>query len=142
MSQFEAPQNQDRQAQKPPRSIAEWVTFSIASLILAGIVGLVCSLWVGKRHHQPPELSVTRSAETRQAAGQFYIPFQVINSGGGTAESVQVIAELTIDGEVAESGEQQVDFLSGGETQDGAFIFTRDPQQGELIIRVASYKLP
>jgi uncharacterized protein (TIGR02588 family) len=71
-----------------------------------------------------------------------FIFFEVMNQGGETAESVQITAELKIDGEVAETGEQQIDFLSSGEQEEGAFVFTQDPRHGELIIRVASYKLP
>ena len=40
------------------------------------------------------------------------------------------------------TGEQQIDFLSGGEIEEGAFIFSHHPQEGKLIVRVASYKLP
>ena len=64
------------------------------------------------------------------------------NTGGDTAESVQIIAELRVNGEVVESGEQQIDFLSRGETEEGAFIFSRNPSQGQLIVRSSSYKLP
>uniref|UniRef100_A0ACD5GPH3 TIGR02588 family protein n=1 Tax=Desertifilum tharense IPPAS B-1220 TaxID=1781255 RepID=A0ACD5GPH3_9CYAN len=74
--------------------------------------------------------------------GQYYVPFSVINSGGTTAEAVQVIAELRVNGSLLESGEQQIDFLASDERQEGAFVFTRNPQQAELTIRVASYKSP
>jgi uncharacterized protein (TIGR02588 family) len=87
-------------------------------------------------------LSITRQSDIREAPGQFYVPFSVTNSGGETAESVQVMAELRINGEVEEAGEQQIDFLASGEKEEGAFVFSRDPRQGELVIRVASYKLP
>jgi len=70
------------------------------------------------------------------------VPFTVTNTGGETAESVQIIAELRVNGEVLESGDQQIDFLSSGETQEGAFIFSRNPSQGQLIVRPSSYKLP
>ena len=126
---------------KPPRSPAEWTSFGIALLILATIVGLVVYQWLTQKN-QPPILSVSTSSEMRQVPGQFYVPFEVKNIGGETAESVQVIAELRIDGEVEESGEQQIDFLASGETEEGAFVFSRDPRQGELSMRVASYKLP
>jgi uncharacterized protein (TIGR02588 family) len=128
-------------ADKPPRSPAEWTSFGIALLILATIVGLVIYQWLTQKN-QPPILSVRTSSEMRQIPGQFYIPFEVKNIGGETAESVQVIAELRINGEVEESGEQQIDFLASGETEEGAFVFSRDPRQGELSMRVASYKLP
>lgn len=139
MSQSQA----DSQSPKQPfhRSPAEWITFTIASLILLAIAGLVVYEWLAKEK-QPPLLTVTPSAAIREAQGNFYLPFAVTNTGGSTAESVQVIAELRVNGEVEESGEQQIDFLSSGETEAGAFIFTRNPRDGELVLRVASYKLP
>lgn len=127
--------------QKPQRSPAEWTTFTIALFILAGIIGLVFHEWL-TQDSRPPVLSVSRPGEIRQAPGQYYVPFEVVNQGGETAESVQVIAELRINGEVEESGEQQIDFLASREKEEGAFVFSRDPRQGELTVRVASYKLP
>lgn len=127
--------------QQPTRSPAEWTTFSIALLIVAAIVGLVIYKWLTQKN-QPPIISISPSSEIREAPGQFYVPFEIENTGGETAESVQVIAELRIDGEVEESGEQQIDFLASGEKEEGAFVFSRDPRKGELVVRVASYKLP
>ena len=132
-----AEQNQE----KPPRSLAELVTFGMATAILSAIAGLVIYTWVTQKD-EPPNISVTSKDEIRQAQGQYQVQFQVTNTGGKTAESVQVIAELRTNGEVTETGEQQIDFLSSGETEEGAFIFTRNPRSGELRIRVASYKVP
>ena len=130
-----------QEEQKLTRSPAEWTTFSIALLILAAIAGLIIYKWVTLQD-RPPVLSVTPNPEIREVPGQYYVPFSITNTGGETAESVQVIAELSINGEVEESGEQQIDFLASGEKQEGAFVFSRDPREGELNIRVASYKLP
>ncbi len=141
MSQTNQDSNSSQQQQRPPRSLAEWVSFAIATCILALLVGLVLYDWATQKN-QPPLLSVTPKSEIRQAEGQFYVPFEITNTGGETAESVQIIAELSVNGKVEESGEQQIDFLSGGEKEEGAFVFTRNPQDGELIVRVASYKLP
>ncbi|WP_392534321.1 TIGR02588 family protein [Nostoc sp. C117] len=127
--------------QESKRSIAEWVTFSIASFILAIIVSLVGYTWLNDKN-QPPIISVTKKETIRQIDGQFYVSFEVMNKGGDTAESVQIIAELVIDGKVAASGEQQIDFLSSGESEEGAFVFSQNPSQGQLNLRIASYKLP
>ena len=127
--------------QKLSRSPAEWTTFLIALFILAGIIGLVFHEWL-TQDSKPPLLSVTYPSEIRQAPGQYYVPFEVMNKGGETVESVQIIAELRINDEVEESGEQQIDFLASGEKEEGAFVFSRDPRQGKLTVRVASYKLP
>ncbi len=133
--------NEDVQ-QRPKRNLAEWITFSIASLILVVIVGLVIYICTDEQNQQPPKITAFDDGKIRESSGQFYVPFSVTNTGGGTAESVQIIAELQVNGEVEQSSEQQIDFLSSGETEEGAFIFNRDPRQGKLMIRVASYKLP
>ena len=131
------PQDQDNE----PSSFAEWVSLGVSSTLLAVVLGQVVYLWVSDRHQQPSILQVSRS-EIRESEGDFYVPFEVTNIGGETAESVQVVAELQVDGVVVESGEQIVDFLSSQEKVDGAFVFSQNPQQGDLVIRVASYQKP
>ncbi len=127
--------------ERPQRSRAEWGSFVIALSLIAILIGLVAYNWLTK-NDEPPILSVSQTQPLREAGGQFYVSFKVTNTGGETAESVQVMAELRVNGEVIETGEQQIDFLSGGEENEGAFVFTQNPQKGELILRVASYKLP
>ncbi|BAT52059.1 hypothetical protein NOS3756_09900 [Nostoc sp. NIES-3756] len=127
--------------EKPPRSLAEIVTFGIALFILAIIIGLVGYIWLNE-DDKPPMLSVSKKQIVREVNGQFYVPFEIVNDGGETAESVQVVAELEIGGKVVETAEQQIDFLSSSEKEEGAFIFTKNPRQGKLIVRVASYKSP
>ncbi|GAA6615724.1 TIGR02588 family protein [Scytonema sp. NUACC26] len=131
----------EKEQQLPKRSLAEWVTFGSASFILAVVISLVCYTWINDKQ-EPPVLSISNKQATRQVNGQFYVPFEIVNTGGETAESIQVVGELRMNGEVMETGDVQIDFLSTNETEKGAFIFSRDPQQGELSIRVTSYKLP
>ncbi|XHX78373.1 MAG: TIGR02588 family protein [Stenomitos frigidus ULC029] len=133
---------QPNQPQPPKRSRAEWITLGIASFILATVVGLVGYTWLDEQQQQPPILSVLNTEPIRAAQGQFYVPITVTNSGGGTAESVHVLAELRISDTIVETGTLELDFLSSQEKREGAFIFSRDPRQGQLTLRVASYKLP
>jgi uncharacterized protein (TIGR02588 family) len=127
--------------QRRQRSFAEWITLSIASLIVASIVGLVLYSWL-KVGNLPPVLAIEQSGKIRQAEGNFYVPFTLTNKGGETADAVRVTAELRIDGKVEQRGEQQIDFLAGGEAEEGVFLFSRNPQSGELSLRVASYQKP
>lgn len=124
------------------RSLAEKVSFSIASGILATIVGLVLYLWASQERQNPPELSLQPIDAIREANGQFYVPYELTNTGGSTVESVRVLAELTVNGEVEESGEQEFGFLSSQESEEGAFVFSQDPRSGTLTLRVTGYKLP
>jgi uncharacterized protein (TIGR02588 family) len=90
---------------------------------------------------RPPVLRVQVLQPLREVDQQFYVPFSVANEGGESAEAIQIVAELRL-GESTETGEQKIDSLSGGETVQGSFVFTHDPQQGELVLRVASYREP
>lgn len=123
------------------RSLAEWVSFGVAAAILAAVAGLVVLLWV-RSPSTPPKITVTQSGAVRTVGDAFYVPFRVMNSGGLTADSVLVVAELLRDGEAIESSEQEFTFLSGGEVEEGAFVFAHDPRSGELRLRAGAYRLP
>ena len=55
---------------------------------------------------------------------------------------MQVIVELTVDGEVSADGEQLIDFLAGGEAEHIVFVLDRTAPEAETELRVASYKVP
>ena len=126
---------------KDSRSPAEKISFLLALGVLIAIISGVGYLWVSDRNQAPPVLQVS-AEQSEQREGTYYVPFTVKNSGGKTAASVQVIAELRVNDEIVEWGEQSVDFLSREETSMGAFLFVRNPADGELTVRVASYSVP
>ncbi|MGB3495155.1 MAG: TIGR02588 family protein [Elainellaceae cyanobacterium] len=137
----------DSQASEPlskprsRRSLAEWITFTIAALILSALVGLIIYDWQVNQS-RPPAFQVEVTESARVTDGRYYVPFSIQNTGGRIARTVQVTAELLLENGDNESGEQQIDFLSGNERKSGSFVFSHNPQQGELLIRVASYGLP
>lgn len=124
-----------------PTTTAEWISLAISSVLLIGVIALVGRLWASEQQRQPPILQVTQS-QIRQSADTFYVPFEVVNTGGKTAASVQVVAELQFNGITIESGEQILNFLSSQEKAAGAFVFSHDPRRGTLVIRIASYQDP
>lgn len=136
-----SPNSTDTSGRLTQRSAAEWVTFIVASVILLGLVGLILFDWQTNQN-QPPAFSVAVSEAVRVTDGRYYVPFAITNTGGRIARTVQVTAELHSPEADDETGEQQIDFLSGHETKAGSFVFTHDPQAGDLLVRVASYRLP
>ncbi len=123
------------------KSMAERVSFGVSLSIVGIIVALISFTWI-TGDNNPPILAISTESKIREINQQYYVPFTVSNSGGETAESVEVTASLFLDNKLAETGRQEIDFLSRQEKRSGEFIFTRNPQQGKLSIRVASYKLP
>ncbi|MGF1535445.1 MAG: TIGR02588 family protein [Elainellaceae cyanobacterium] len=133
---------QDTSAPTPRegRSLAEWVTLCTSLVVLVGLVGLVIFDWQINQN-RPPAFRVEITESARVTDGHYYVPFSIVNTGGRIARTVQVTAELQVD-EATETGEQQIDFLSGNERKHGSFVFDHNPQSGALMIRVASYRLP
>ncbi len=123
----------------PRRSLAEKVSLSISLFLVSIIVALICYTWI-TGDTNPPILSIS-TAKTREVNQQYYVPFTITNSGGKTATSVEITAEL-VTSETTQFGRQEIDFLSRQETQSGEFIFNQDPEAGELKVRVASYQEP
>ncbi len=123
------------------RSLPEKVSFSVSLSIVVIIIALVCYSWI-TGDTNPPILAVKTEPHIRQVNQQYYVPFTITNFGGETAEAVEIVAQLFFKNEVIETGRQQIDFLSRQEQREGEFVFSRDPKQGKLQIRVASYKLP
>lgn len=121
------------------RSPAEKASLIISLFIVSLVVALICYTWISGDNN-PPQLAL-KTFQLRQVDRQYYVPFSVTNLGGTTANSVEVVAKLTTESEV-QTGRQQFDFLSRQESQSGEFIFDRSPDEGELIIRVASYQEP
>jgi len=127
--------------QPPGRTLAEWISFVVSCLVLAALIGSIVLSWASNRNN-PPALSV-EAGPIRVAEEQYYVPFVVANSGGEGVESIQVIAKLQNGEETddAEMGEQTIDSLSGGDAEQGSFVFSQDPREGELTLRVASYRV-
>ena len=123
------------------RSLAEWVTLTLSTVILLVIVALVLYDWQLSKNI-PPAFQVEITESTRITAGHYYVPFSLKNTGGRIARTVQVVAELNLPDGSAETGEQEFDFLSGNERKKGGFVFKHNPQSGELVVRVASFGLP
>ena len=125
---------------RPSRTTAEWVTLGVAIAVLIGLVGLIVYDWQVNQN-RPPAFRVEVTESARVTNGHYYVPFSITNTGGRIARTVQVTAELQSAGGV-ETGEQQIDFLSGNERKQGSFVFNHNPQDGSLMIRVASYRVP
>jgi uncharacterized protein (TIGR02588 family) len=123
------------------RSLAEWITLLVSTTFLALLVGLIVYDWQVNQT-RPPAFEITIANHVRETDRRYYLPFAITNTGGRIARTVQVVAELHFPNAVDEVAEQQIDFLSGHERKQGSFVFTHNPLEGDLMVRVASYRLP
>ena len=127
-------------SERQSMSTAERVTFIVAVGILAILAGSIVWLWAQPRG--PAIVTVAPSGDRRVTDSQTYVTARVRNSGDDTAEAVQVRAELTVDGEVVAEGEQTIDFLSGGESEQVVFVFDVTEPDALVDLRVGGYTVP
>lgn len=126
-------------SERPGRSVAEWTTFVVSSLLVLLLLGLIASQSYQSDSPPAPEARVAGPMEER--GGQFLVPVTVTNTGDEAAEAVQVLVSLDIDGEVTE-GDQTVDFLSGDDEAELVFVFDDDPADGDLTVQVTGFAVP
>ena len=123
------------------RSVAEWTTLIIGVVLIVGLVGLVTYLYVSGGNQPPAIVATPLDQEIRHEEGAYFLPIAVTNRGDQTAEDVMIQAELAAGQEAPEMSEFTIDFLAGGETEEGTAVFSTDPLAGELTIDVASFRI-
>jgi uncharacterized protein (TIGR02588 family) len=119
--------------------VAEWTTFTVATLVLLALVVLI--VLEAARTDTPASPVATRTGAVTRVGDRFHVPVRVRNEGDETAEAVQVVATLEIDGETSEA-DQTVDFLAGHDQQDLVFVFDDDPAGGRLQVAVSGFRVP
>jgi len=122
------------------RTVAEWTTLAISIALILGLVALVTYVSLTGGSNPPIVEARPLDAEVRHEGESYYLPVEVTNRGGRTAEEVLIQAELVGGDGAPETAELTIDFLAGGETAEGTVVFTADPLSGELTIGVASFQ--
>jgi uncharacterized protein (TIGR02588 family) len=122
------------------RSAAEWTTLAVSIVLILGLLALVTYVYIGGGNEPPIVEARPLLDEIRHEGESYYLPVEVTNRGGRTAEEVLIMAELAGSDGSAEQSEFTLDFLAGGETREGTAVFATDPSAGELTIDVASFQ--
>lgn len=124
---------------RPPRSTAEWTTFAASSLVLAVLLLAVVLHAAVSDDPAAPVAGVDGAIERR--GERFHVPVTVTNEGDQTAEAVQVLLSVDIDGETVDA-DQTVDFLAGGDRRRIIFVLDKNPAGHELTVRVTGFTVP
>ncbi len=121
------------------RSAAEWTTFAVASLLVLTLLAVIA---LDAAQTDTPAAPVAKqSGPVEEVGGRFHVAVAVTNEGDETAEAVQVVASLQVDGDTIDA-DQTVDFLAGGDQVDLIFVFDDDPDDGELQVAVSGFTVP
>ena len=119
----------------------EWITFSIGLVAVIAILSLLTYLHFSSGNGDPRIAVNPQVNQITQYQGKYYLPVQVKNTGGKTAQNVIVQVQLTPQQGSPESLTFQIHFLTQQETTETTLIFNQDPSKGQINI-ISSYQLP
>jgi len=130
--------SQDQSKNKvAPRSTAEWVSLVVALLLLAGVVGIVISLWLNASDNQIQfEIELQPIYEQE---GQFYLPIIIMNTSDKAAHVVTVEGKLTVE-DKEEISTTTFDFVPPRSKVQSILIFSNNPKDAQ--VRVTSFQQP
>ena len=130
-----------KKEQDQGRSIAEWITLTISTVIVLSLVGLIVYEYVG-RSNQPPEIIVDfQRGQVRKENDSYSIPVVITNRGEQTATNVRILVSLGT-GNQADQSEIQIDFLAGGAHEQRRVVVRQDPAQMDFRVVSISFAVP
>ena len=118
----------------------EWAFAVLGCGIVLGVVGYLSYRAVQEEGKHPRV--VVRELRRERDGNDYRVDVELANTSGETAEALQIVAELSRDGEELESDEAIVDYLPAESTRRIGFFFRTDPDSAELTIRPGGFNYP
>lgn len=117
----------------------EWIVGAIGGLIVLFL--LTYFIRQAVLPPTPVRIKAQIDSVTTSDRGDFTAYFTAWNRGGSSAAEVRLTATLH-RGADSVSADATVARLAAGSRQAGAFLFSHDPRQGQIRVRVVSYQTP
>lgn len=126
---------------KPKRyPLVEWASAALGLIFIAIMVGLLAVEAIRDRGGVPPILEV-RPAGLVAARGGYVLEIEVSNGAHATAASVGIEGVLKGEADV-ETSNASIAYVPGGSHRRAALVFTRDPRDYRLELRVTGFERP
>jgi uncharacterized protein (TIGR02588 family) len=120
--------------------VAEYVAGALGGLLVLALVAFLAYQALGVRE-TGPEVSVVVTGVEQDGAG-WTVRYEAVNSGGQTAEAVQIGGTLVRDGRQVGEASSSIAYLPPHSSRAGALVFSTDPGRGELRVGVVGYRWP
>lgn len=118
----------------------EWAFAILGCGIVLGVVGYLGYRGVQEDAGRPGV--VVRELRSERDGSDYRVDVELENTGRETAQSLQIVAELSRGGETLESDEAIVDYLPAESTRQIGFYFRTDPESADLTIRPGGFNYP
>ena len=112
----------------------------IGASLVAGVVAFLAYQAVAVPD-TGPDLHVAVSRIER-VDDRFVVHVRVGNDGDQTARGVAVAGSISSDGKTIQQANTTVSYVPPTSSRRAALVFTRDPREASLSVRVSGYELP
>ena len=129
--------NAKKKESAAPKSTAEWISLSVALIIVFGFVAAIVWLWIN-RPMGPPQFKVERGM-VRNESGLYHLPVTVTNTGGLAVGQVRLEGKLNNEGQ-EEITVTTIDFLPVQAQEQVVLVFRGEPTAA--VVQVVSYRQP
>lgn len=130
---------------KDPRRIPalEWISAAVGLVITLGLLGFLAVEVVRQDDGVPPLLDAVPVALTSGGdGGHHVVEVKVTNESYTTGASVQIEGTLKRDGSDVETSSATLAYVPGKSERRAGLIFTRDPADHTVEIRIVGYERP
>lgn len=128
------------QADKRP-ALLEWIAGVVGAIIAVIMVAMMATEALTTRASVPPLLHV-KPVGLQAASGQFVLEVKVVNRSHQTAAAVEIEGELTQAGAAVETSSATLTYVPGNSQAEAGLVFTADPRQHRLRLRVLGFEKP
>ncbi len=122
-------------------ALLEWVAGGVGAVIVLTMMAVMASEALTTRPGIPPLMHVEPAA-LRAASGGFVLEVKVVNRSHQTAAAVEIEGELTHAGSTVETSSATLTYVPGNSEGEAGLVFTTDPRQHQLRLRVMGYEKP
>ena len=133
--------NGEAKKKKAGPSLLEWLSGAVGALLAIFMLGFTTYEALDESTKRPPLLQV-EAVSAAKAGGSYIIEVQVSNRSGQTAAAVEVEGELSLDGQSVETSSATLSYVPGDSERTAGLVFTHDPRNHELRLRVTGYEQP
>ncbi|NYZ11760.1 TIGR02588 family protein [Azospirillum sp. RWY-5-1] len=118
----------------------EWIVAAIGLLLVSGSIAYLIHTGLTK-DGTPPDVVVSVDQVLPGEQG-FRVLLSARNSGGRTAEEVEIEGRLTDGGRTIETSAVTLDFLPAESRRKATIAFRNDPRRYQLELRALGYREP
>jgi len=127
---------------KPKRyPFIEWAAAAIGLAITGGMFGFLAYEAVLQRDGAPPIMTVV-PVEIVEAEGAYVLEVDVKNASRRTAAAVEIEGTLNEGGETVETSTASLTYVPGDSLRRAGLVFTHNPRQHKVQLRVTGYERP